>query len=136
MKNLILIMMVVCLGLTANAQKYYSLPANDTIVAESLYFPLAAGYDLKNVESGAFSFTFTHTDVADSLSVAAIQYSNDRTTWTSYTGNAALTTTTTDGQSRIYISTPLVDRYVRAILTAATGDSVALTGMVLMLKED
>jgi len=138
MKNILLIMLVVVLGMTASAQKYYSQPADKELggTEGTIYYPATAGYDLRNVESGAFSFTFTHTDVTDSLAVAAIQYSNDRTTWTSYTGNAILTETTTNGQDRLYLSTPLIDRYVRVILSVAAGDSVSLSGMVLMLKEE
>lgn len=136
MKKFILILVLAVVAIAANAQKYYSLPANDTVASDTNYLPSSTGYDLKNIESGAFSYTFTHTDVADSLSFARIEYSNDGTTWTAYTGNGALTLTTTDGQSRLYVSTPLIDRYVRAAVACASGDSVALTGQVLMLKED
>jgi hypothetical protein len=120
----------------ANGQKYLSQPAAQQVAGDTVYFPTSNGYDLKNIESGAFSFTFTHTDVADSLSAAAIQYSNDRVTWTSYTGNAALTATSTDGQDRLYISTSLIDRFVRVRLSCAAGDTVSLSGMVLLLKTD
>lgn len=138
MKKLVILLVMVGLGLTANAQKIYSKPTNKALggTEGTVYYPSSSGYDLENKENGTFSFTFTHTDVADSLSVAAIQYSNDASTWTSYSGNAALSATSTDGQSRIYISTPLIDKYVRVKLTVAAGDSVTLTNMVLMLKNN
>jgi hypothetical protein len=137
MKKLILLLVVIfALGSLANAQKYYSKPSTFTVAGDTTYLPAAAGYDLKNIESGVFSYTFTHTDVADSLAAVAIQYSNDQVTWTYYTGNAALSATSTDGQDRIYISTPLIDRYVRVILRAASGDTTTVSGNVLMLKED
>lgn len=138
MKKFLVLIVLVVVAMTTQAQKYYSQPADKELggTEGTVYYPSATGYDLKNIESGAFSFTFTHTDVTDSLSVAAIQWSNDASTWTSYTGNAALSATTTDGQDKLYIETPLVDRYVRVILTVAAGDSVSLSNMVLMLKEE
>ena len=137
MKKLLFICLLAILGMAANAQKYYYTAIDDTIAADTNYIPSSNGYDLRNVESGAFSFTFNHIDVADSLSYAGIEYRNSTDgTWTTYAGNAVLTATSTDGQSRIYISTPLIDRYVRVRLSCATGDSVAITNQVLMLKED
>ena len=130
-------MLVASLGLAANAQKVYYPAADDTIQADTNYIPSSSGYDLKNIEGGALSFTFTHTDVADSLAFARLEWRNSTTqNWTAYTGNGALTSTTTDGQSKIYVTTPLIDRYVRVGLGCAAGDTVAVTEQILMLKED
>jgi len=136
-KIFILTLFTLVLTISASAQKYYYTPADDTIEGDTNYIPSSAGYDLRNVVSGAFSFTFTHTDVADSLSYAGIEYRNSTSgTWTAYTGNAVLSSTTTDGQSRIYITTPLIDKFVRVRLSCAAGDTVAITNQALMLKED
>ena len=70
MKKLIIISLLAVLGMAVNAQKYYSLPANDTVQADTNYIPSSTGYDLKNIQNGVLSYTFTHTDVADSLSYA------------------------------------------------------------------
>lgn len=130
-------MFTLLLGMSVNAQKYYYEAADDTIKADTNYIPSSSGYDLKNIESGVLSFTFTHTDVADSLSYAKIEWRNSTSdSWTAYTGNAIVANTSTDGQSRIYISTPLIDRYARVRLSCASGDTVAITNQTLMLKED
>ena len=136
-KILITLMGLVFFAFTSNAQKYYYEAADDTIKADTSYIPSSGGYDLRNIESGALSFTFSHADVADSLAFAGFEYRNSTAgTWTAYTGNAVLSETSTDGQSRIYLSTPLIDRYVRIRLSCAAGDTVAITNQVLMLKED
>lgn len=137
MKKLIILMLVAFVALAANAQKVYYTASDDTIKGDTNYVPSTSGYDLKNIESGALSFTFTHTDVADSLSYAGLEWRNSTSgTWAAYTGDGVLSSTSTDGQSKVYISTPLIDRYVRMRLSCASGDTVAITGQVLMLKED
>lgn len=137
MKKFLLIIALLTLFIGANAQKYYYPVADESIQGDTSYYPSSSGYDLRNIETGAFSFTFTHTDVADSLKYAGIEYRNSTDgTWTTYTGNAVLSLTSTDGQDKIYISTPLIDRYVRVRLSCAAGDTVAITSAVLMLKED
>jgi endonuclease YncB( thermonuclease family) len=50
------------------------------------------------------------------------------------TGTAAMTATTTDGQSTIYTSTPLLHRYYRVVLHTAAGDTVKITKATLLIK--
>lgn len=135
----VLFMGLILIGLALNieAQKIYYPVANDTVKGDTNYIPSSSGYDLTNIQDGALTFTFTHTDVADSLSFARIEWRNSTSgTWVAYTGNAALSNTTTDGQSKIYLSTPLLDRYVRIGIACASGDTVSVTNQVLMLKTD
>jgi hypothetical protein len=136
MKKSILILLVAFVALAANAQKYYYAPADDTIKADTNYYPSTSGYDTRNIQEGAFSYTLRHTDIADSLAFVRIQWSNDQETWTSYSGTGSLTSTSTDGQSKVYISTPIVDRYLRVTLGCAAGDTVAIDNQILMLKND
>lgn len=137
MKNFILAMLLFAFAFICEGQKVYYPAADDTIKGDTNYIPSSSGYDLRNIESGVLSFTFTHTDVADSLSFAGLEWRNTTTqSWTAYSGNGALSATTTDGQSEIYISTPLRHKYVRARLSCASGDTVAITKQLFMLKED
>lgn len=137
MKRMIIISLLAVAAMAVNAQQLLYFPANDTIKGDTNYIPSSSGYALKNVESGALSFTFTHTDVADSLSFAGLEWRNNTDdAWTAYTGNAILSETSTDGLSKIYITTPLIDRFVRVRLSCASGDTVAVTNQTLMLKED
>lgn len=137
MKKLILLFSLSLLFVAVNAQKYDYPLADDTIKGDTNYIPSSSGYDLKNIESGVFTFTFTHTDVADSLSFAGLEYRNTTTqSWAAYTGNGVLSVTSTDGQSQVYISTPMKDRYVRARLSCASGDTVVITKQSFILKED
>ena len=126
---------------TTQAQQYiYPTPSStawdDTIQADTNYYPSATGYVISKITTGSISFTFTHTDVADSLSYARLEWSDDRLTWTAATGTGVLTAgKTTDGQSKVYVSTPLTALYYRAALACATGDTVAITNPTLMYKE-
>lgn len=138
MKRLIfLFSLLVALGAAINAQQYLYFPADDTITADTNYIPSSSGYALKNIESGVLSFTFTTSDVTDSLSFAGLEWRNNTDdAWTAYTGNGILSETSTDGIHKVYISTPLIDRFVRVRLSCATGDEVAITNQTMMLKED
>lgn len=137
MKKLVLLFALFSFVVVLNAQKVYYPASNDTIKGDTNYVPSSSGYDLRNIESGALSFTFTHTDVADSLSFAGFEWRNSTSdSWAAYTGNAILSATTTNGTDRIYLSTPLIDRFVRVRLSCAAGDTVAITNQTLQLKED
>jgi hypothetical protein len=137
MKILIVIMVLLGSVLNTEAQRIYYPVANDTVKGDTNYIPSESGYDLRNFNDGSLSFTFTHTDVADSLSFARIEWRNTTTgTWEAYTGNAALVNTTTDGQSKIYLTTPIIDRYVRIGIACASGDTVALTKQILLFKTE
>jgi hypothetical protein len=137
MKILIVIMVLLGAVLNTEAQRIYYPVANDTVKGDTNYIPSESGYDLRNFNDGSLSFTFTHTDVADSLSFARIEWRNTTTgTWEAYTGNAALVNTTTDGQSKIYLTTPIIDRYVRIGIACASGDTVALTKQILLFKTE
>ena len=137
MKKLLIISVLAFLFVGLNAQKVLYFSSNDTIKGDTNYVPSSSGYALQNIESGALSFTFTHTDVDDSLSFAGLEWRNNTDdSWAAYTGNGILSTTSTDGTSKVYISTPLIDRFVRARLSCASGDTVAITNQTFMLKED
>ena len=128
-------------ALSVDAQQYVQTFSNDTVQADTTYFPssssapgtLRPSYGIKSsISTGVVSFTFTHTDVADSLSFAGIEGSNDATNWTSA---ATLAATSTDGTSTIYTSTPLSWLYYRVRLSCATDDTVAITNPKLIYKE-
>lgn len=136
MKNILSILMCVLLGSTAFSQKYYYTPDPVSVQGDTSYIPSAAGYDTKNIESGVISFTFTKADVADSLSIARLEGSDNGVVWIAQAGTGALLATTTDGTSKMYLSTPLIYRHYRVILACASGDTVTVTNQVLMLKED
>lgn len=138
MRKLFLIAMLVAAAATLSAQEILYFPADDSIQADTSYVPSSSGWDMGNKSpAGALSFTFRKVDVADSLSFAGFEYRNETTeTWTAYTGNGIVSNTTTDGLSRIYITTPIIDRFIRARLSCASGDTVAVTNQVFMFKEE
>lgn len=136
-KILIFCLLFVALGVTVSAQKYLT----DWVTADTLkgnvikYYPGTAGVDLDAYSTGSVVFTFTHTDKADSLNYARLEWVDYASgTWTAMTTPAALVLTTTDGQSTIYTSTPLLHRYYRAVLHTATGDTVKITKATLIIK--
>ena len=121
-----------------NAQKGDYIFTTDTVSASSaLYYPSSAGLKAARHSVGVITFTFTHTDLADSLASARLEYLDHASgTWTAMTGNAALTNTSTDGQSTIYASTPLLNKWYRAALACAATDSVKITNATLLYKEE
>lgn len=139
MKKILLISLLAVLGIAVNAQKYTA----DWVTADTLkgndtnYYPSSSGFDCAAFGTGTITFTFTHTDIADSLNYARIEYVDYSTgTWTALTGNAALSLTTTDGQSTIYTSTPILHKYYRVALHTAAGDTVKLTKASLLIKNN
>lgn len=119
-----------------SAQQYKYTFANDTVKGDTNYYPSATGYvKALNSSTGVVSFVLTHTDVADSLKYVRLEGSDNLTTWTALTGNAALTNTTTDGTSKIYASTPLTYLYYRAFVACAAGDTVVVTNPILYYKD-
>jgi len=136
MKRLMIILFALILGISVNAQKYFYEAADDTVKYDTNTYPSATSYIKVTKASGLISFTFTHTDVADSLSFARLEGSDDGSTWVALTGNAALSNTTTDGQSKIYTSNPLIYLYYRSRIACAATDSVAVTDPILMYKEE
>lgn len=135
MKKIVFLFIFSLLFTVSFSQKRYFTPANDTVKADTNYIPSANGFK-HTISGGSVSYTFTHTDVADSLSYARLEWSDNQTTWTALTGNAALGATTTNGQSKIYASNPLIHLYYRAAIACATGDTVAITGQIFMIKEE
>lgn len=135
MKKIIFLFIFSLIFAVSFSQKRYFTPANDTVKADTNYIPSASGFK-HTISGGSVSYTFTHTDVADSLSYARLEWSDDQTTWTALTGNAALGETSTDGQSKVYDYTPLVHLYYRAAIACAAGDTVAVTGQIFMIKEE
>lgn len=135
MKKIVFLFIFSLLFAVSFSQKRYFTPANDTVKADTNYIPSASGFKYDK-SGGSVSYTFTHTDVADSLSYARLEWSDDQTTWTALTGNADLGATSTDGQSKIYATTPLIDLYYRAAIACATGDTVAITGQIFMIKTE
>lgn len=133
----ILILALILASVSVDAQQYYREFADDTIAVDTNYYPSSTGYVKSKVNTGVVTFTFTHTDVADSLAIARLEgRDNTSQTWTALTGTAILSQTTTDGTSKIYTTTPLTYLYYRAFLSCASGDSVAITDPILMYKED
>ena len=134
MKKLFILLAIVLIGMTANAQKVLRDFANDTIVGDTNTYVLNRKVD--QYANHVVTFTFTHTDVADSLAVAKIQGSNDNTNFYDLAASSAnLTITSTDGTTRLYVTNPL-DLYYRGFLSCASGDTVAITDPFAILKED
>jgi len=142
MKRLLSLIVLIAFALTVSAQQYKYTFATDTVQGDTTYYPssnsapevLRPSYGLKSsITTGVVSFTFTHTDIADSLAFAGIEGSNDASNWTSLSTLAA---TSTDGTSTINTSTPLLWLYYRVRLSCASGDTVKITSPTLIYKED
>jgi hypothetical protein len=138
MKRILILISILVLAFTINvdAQIQNKPFLNDTIKADTnTYF----SNHLYDKYSGVVMFTFTHTDVADSLAVAVMQGSNTNTsvisTWSTLTGTAILPLTSTDGTTTL-IKTPPEFLYFRVFLSCATGDTVAITNPVFVYKEE
>lgn len=136
MKKILLLISIFVFALTVNvdAQKQNKPFADDTIKADiNLY---ASNYKVTKYSTQIVTFTFTKVDVADSLSVAKIQGSNDNTTFYDLPdASANLAATSADGTTRLYVTNPL-DLYYRGYLSCATGDTVAITNPAIIIKED
>jgi len=141
MKKLISILFFAIVALSISAQQFSYTYANDTVKADTNYYPssnsdpntLSPSYGLKStISTGAVSFTFTHTDVADSLNFSGIEGSNNATNW--YTVSS-VASTTADGESVVSTSTPLLYLYYRVRLSCAATDTVAITSPKLIYKE-
>ena len=136
MKKFLLLLLVSALSFSFNAeaQKQYKEFDDDTLAAETGTYK--SNYKVTKYSKQVVAFTFTKADVADSLSVAKIQGSNDNTAFYDLAdASANLAKTTTDGTTRLYVENP-VDLYFQAILTTATGDTVAITDAAFIIKED
>jgi hypothetical protein len=139
MRKLLLISLLAVLGIAVNAQKYVA----DWTTADTLkgnvtrYYPSSAGYDCAGIGTGVINFTFTHTDKTDSLNYARIEFLNNASaSWVALTGTAALTLTTTDGQSVLYTTTPILHKKYRVALHTAAGDTVKITNATLLIKNN
>jgi len=135
MKKLFLIsLLFVVLGITASAQKQSYPFANDTVQADTSTY--AGNRAVEKYSTTVVTFTFVKVDVADSLSVAKIQGSNNNVNFYDLAdASANLAATSTDGVSRLYVTNPL-DLYYRGFLACASGDTVAVTNAILIVKED
>lgn len=137
MKRLLIFSLMLVLGMSLSAQKILMFPADDAVNADTNYIPSEAGYNLYNIQSGVMLFTFTHADVADSLLFAGFEWRNNTDdSWTAYTGNGIVASTSTDGTSTAYLVPPLLHRFVRFRMNCATGDTVTITDQTLLLKTD
>lgn len=136
MKKLLFLISIILLTLTfnVNAQKQNKAFADDTIKATTNLY--VSNQKITEYSTTVVAFTFSKVDVADSLSVAKIQGSNDNSTFYDLAASSAnLTITSTDGTTRLYVTNPL-DLYYRGVLTCATGDTVAITNPAFIIKED
>ena len=134
MKHILTILMLAVLGTAAFGQKQYKSFTNDTVQGNTLTY--ASNVKVTKYANSYVGFIFTHTDVTDSLSVAKLQGSFDNSTFVDCDDEtASLSLTTTDGTSILYLTSPKY-LYYRAVLTAATGDEVAITNAVFIIKED
>jgi hypothetical protein len=135
MKKLLILVIALALGASLNAQQYIYTFANDTVSADTNTYPSLTGKIKAASSTGLLSFQFTKVDVTDSLSFARIEGSDNGTTWTILTDNAALVNTTTDGTTKLYLSTPLLYLYYRVRIACAAGDRVAVTSPTLIYKD-
>lgn len=120
-------------AMTVSAQKRYYEFADDTIKADTNYYPSTAGFKVESAY-GVLSFEFTHADVADSLSFVRFE-GKIGTEWVPLTGTAAMANTSTDGTDQIYNILEFQYLYYRVALACASGDTVAVTDPVLMYKD-
>ncbi len=138
MKRILILITLFVLVFTVNvnAQIQNKPFLNDTIKGDTNTYFSNHTFDKY---SGVLMFTFTHTDVADSLAVAVMQGSNTNTsvhsTWSTLTGTSILPLTSTDGNTTL-IKTPPEFLYFRVFLSCATGDTVAITNPVFVYKEE
>lgn len=134
MKRFLILSLLVIGAMTLNAQKYiHTFPTDTVSAAEVIYYPSSSGLNTAESSTGAVLFTFTHTDLVDSLNYARIEWA-DNTTWTAMTSPAALVNTTTNGESTIYTSTPIIHSKYRVALYCAATDSVKITVPTLIYK--
>ena len=134
MKKIIALLTFFVLVFALNAQVQNKSFDNDTIKGDTTTY--ASNKKVDKYSTTVVTFTFTKADVADSLSKACIQGSNDNSTfWDISDASANLTSTTTDGTTRLYLTNPL-DLYYRGFLSCATGDTVAVTDAYFIIKED
>lgn len=134
MKKILFLIALLAFFVNANAQKQNKSFDDDTIKAEVKTY--ASNVKVTKYANQVVIFTFTKTDVADSLSAAKIQGSVDNSTFYDLSdASANLTETTTDGTTRLYLTNPK-DLYYRGYLSCATGDTVAITDASILIKED
>lgn len=134
MKNIFFIFLISLLfAVTASSQVQYKPFSDDTIKADTNTYK--SNRIVKKYTTTVVAFTFTKSDVADSLAKCNMRGSMDNTTFVDLTGNAALTTTTTDGTTTLYVTNPIY-LYYDAFLSCATGDTVAVTNPSFIIKED
>jgi len=134
MKKFIILIAILFAGMAVSAQVQLKSFDNDTIKATTANY--VSNQKVKKYSTTTVAFVFTHTDVADSLSVAKIQGSLDNTNFYDLAdASANLLITSTDGTSRLYVENP-IDLYFKGVLTAATGDTVAITNAKFVIKED
>jgi hypothetical protein len=129
-------MLVIGLGLVANAQEQFKPFPNDTVMADTNTY--ISNKFVDGYSNTVVIFAFTKKDVKDSLSVAKIQGSmtNEDGSFidvTDATGN--LTNTSTDGTTILYVENP-IHFYYRGFLACATGDTVAVTDPGIYLKKE
>lgn len=138
MKKILLLISIIVFAfiLNVDAQKQNKPFANDTIKGDTAVY-----YSNVNVikYSGIVLFTFTKSDVTDSLNVATMQGSNTNTStdskWTTLTGTATLPLTSADGTT-VLIKTPPDFLFYRTFLSCAAGDTVAITDAAFVIKEE
>lgn len=129
-KIFIIFTLILAFVFTANAQKANKSFSNTQIAGDTSYFD--AGWK-STIYSGFLGYFVTKADVADSLSILRMEGSMDGTNFVALTGNAALTTTTTDGSTLLYVTSPKYI-YYRLMAAAATGDTVNLTNLKFIYK--
>lgn len=143
MKKIITILFFAALCFSLSAQQFVRTYSADTIKGDTTYFPssssdpttLSPSYGIKStISTGVITFTFTHTDVDDQLLFAGLEGSNNAINW-SIADTLTAAERTADGESILITSTPLNYLYYRVRLSAATGDTVAVTAPKLIYKE-
>lgn len=135
MKKLFLSLIFALSLFIVNAQVVISITTDTVQGAETVYFSTTA-IDAIDAYEGYVGYYFTKTDIADSCSVIQLQGSFDKSfvTYVNLTGNAQLTSTTTDGNYFLYDSSPKYF-YYRLRATCAAGDTVKFTNVKAVVKK-
>jgi hypothetical protein len=133
MKKIILLLAILSLAITSNAQVLNLKFSDDIIEGDTTTY--TPNYVVNKYSNAFVAFAFTKTDVTDSLSIARMEGSMDNENFIALTGNAALTETTTDGTTVLYVTSPKY-LYYRGFLACASGDTVSITNARFIIKED
>ena len=132
-KILILFITLIALAFTSQGQKVNKSFTDTSVDGDTVLFEMTR---LVELTKGVVIYDFTTVDVADSLAFARIEGSNDNLNWFPLIDNAAIVSTSTDGAKQVYQVDNLRHLYYKLALGAATGDTVTVSNVRVIFKEE